>query len=62
MFSSTIVATSARRACVIHEIGNSTRRMRIPMKYMAGMIVIAIRARTGSMDNMKPKARMPIEL
>ena len=31
-FSSTIVATSARRAWVIHEIGNITRRIRMPTK------------------------------
>ena len=30
MFSSTIPATSAIRACVIHDSGNTVRRKRIP--------------------------------
>ena len=44
MFSSTIVATSARRDWISHETGNRLLRMRTPMKNTNGMVHIATNA------------------
>ena len=56
-----MVATSARRACVIHEMGNITRRILIPTTYRIGMTTMEMRASTQLMLSMKPKATTPIK-
>src|ERR1700730_9722116 len=40
-FSSTIVATSARRDCTTHEIGNMSARIRTPDQNTKGMVDMA---------------------
>jgi hypothetical protein len=56
MFSSTVVATSAVRACTIHEIGNIRSRMRTPTRYTNGSGSRATTASGTCTASMRPKA------
>ena len=60
MFSSTMVATSAMRDWMTHEIGNITFRMRTPVQNSSGMTAIAMSASGTEIDSMKMKAMTPM--
>ena len=52
MFSSTIVATSARRDWISHETGNSMRRIRTLSTNTIGIVTIATSASGTLIDSM----------
>ena len=51
-FSSTMVATSARRAWISHEMGNIDFRICTPVRYTSGMVAMATKARATSIESM----------
>jgi hypothetical protein len=58
MFSSTTVATSARRDWISHDTGNICFRMRTPTIHTNGIVDIVTNARGTLIDSISAKARM----
>ena len=60
-FSSVRVATSARRAWMIQEMGNMTWRIRMPAQNRNGITDMATRASGTLIESMKQKATIPMQ-